>query len=174
MADEAVVEAPLTEAQKQLATLQAEQATIAEQIAALKKTADEEAEAELNAGRELVIEAFANDLLEALPEDWAEQLADVEATGIQITMGPDPENPEGDTIPLVRLTSAAAKRTTKASSNGNGGGSSNLRQGRKLDDIFQEVATSTEHAEHDAADNNSKKWQIKDRIAKAAGFASGS
>lgn len=69
-------------------------------------------------------------------------------------------------------TPATATPAAKPAGAGNTGGWSHPQYGSNLSlgAAFDKVATAEEHAQHDAATTNSKQWQIKTKVVKAAGF----
>ncbi len=110
---------------------------------------------------------------EGFPLDSIKDLASVRGVSFQI-------NRDGAKVEYV----GKAPGTRKASSGtGNGGGRGHKWQknggpAMTLDEAFREVATAKEITEHDGIDSlmdvkspNSKKWNLKNKVARAAGFA---
>jgi len=74
--------------------------------------------------------------------------------------------PENEELVDVSIGTKSAPRAT-----GNGGrqaGSWFDKYGMTLGSIFEAHATPEEREQHDSADNNTKRWQIKTRVAKRA------
>ncbi len=106
---------------------------------------------------------------EGFPLDSIKDLASVRGVSFQI-------NRDGAKVEYV----GKAPSTRKASSGTGGRGHKWQRNGgppMTLDEAFREVATTEEIATHDGIDSepdvkspNSKKWTLKNKVARAAGF----